>query len=82
VENSIAAKGDIASELEQHRGYLMRVALLQLRDKDLAQDVVQETMVAALATKAFSGASTLRTWLAAILKHKIFEAIRNLRACS
>lgn len=72
-----APAGDISGELEKHRTYLMRVALLQLRDENLAEDVVQETMVSALATKTFSGASTLRTWLTAILKHKIIDAIRR-----
>ncbi len=68
---------NIADDLESHRGYLMRVARLQLRDDDLAQDIVQETMVAALCAPGFSGASSLRTWLTAILKHKIVDAIRK-----
>ncbi|MEO7498345.1 MAG: RNA polymerase subunit sigma, partial [Casimicrobiaceae bacterium] len=32
-----------AAELDTHRRYLLRVAQLQLRDHDLAEDVVQET---------------------------------------
>lgn len=70
---------DIAAALEQHRSYLMRLACLELRDEDIAQDVVQETMLAALASKTFSGASTLRTWLTSILKHKIIDVIRKRR---
>ena len=66
-----------ASELEQHRAYLMRIARLQLREEGLAEDAVQETMLAALASQSFSGASTLRTWLTSILKHKIVDAIRR-----
>lgn len=66
----------IAGELEQHRTYLMRIARLELRDEAVAQDVVQETMLAALAS-SFSGASTLRTWLTSILKHKILDVIRK-----
>jgi RNA polymerase sigma-70 factor (ECF subfamily) len=69
-------QSDIAAELEQHRAYLMRIARLQLRDDDAVQDVVQETMLAALASPSFSGQSTLRTWLASILKHKIVDVIR------
>jgi len=67
-----------AAELETHRGYLMRVAVLQLRDRDLAQDVVQDTLVAAITGQAgFTGRSSLKTWLTGILKHKIVDAIRR-----
>src|SRR6185312_5606670 len=67
-----------AAELDAHRRYLLRVARLQLRDGDLAEDVVQETLVAALAGRqGFSGRSTVRTWLTGILKHKIVDAIRQ-----
>ena len=67
-----------ASEIEEHRRYLMRVAQLQLRDSDLAQDVVQDTLVAALSGGAgFDGRSSLKTWLTGILKHKIVDAIRR-----
>jgi RNA polymerase sigma-70 factor (ECF subfamily) len=67
-----------ATEIETHRRYLMRVAQLQLRDGDLAQDVVQDTMVAALTGAAgFDGRSSLKTWLTGILKHKIVDAIRR-----
>lgn len=68
---------DVAGELEQHRTYLLRVARLQLRDTDLAEDVVQETMLAALSGKGFSGEATLRTWLTGILKHKVVDVIRK-----
>jgi len=68
---------NIELDLETHRSYLMRVARLQLRDDDLAQDIVQDTMVAALSAANFSGASSLRTWLTGILKHKIVDAIRK-----
>ncbi len=67
-----------AAELERHRTYLLRVARLQLRDEVLAEDAVQDTMLAALcASASFSGASTLRTWLTGILKHKVVDAIRK-----
>lgn len=64
-------------EFESHRAYLLRVAFLQLRDHDLAADVVQDTLLAALqAAKGFSGRSSVKTWLTGILKHKIVDAIR------
>jgi RNA polymerase sigma-70 factor (ECF subfamily) len=68
---------DIAAQLETHRGYLMRVAKLQLRDDALAEDAVQETLLAALAGSGFSGKSSLKTWLTGILKHKIVDTIRR-----
>lgn len=67
-----------AAEIDAHRRYLLRIARLQLRDGDLAEDVVQETLVAALsARQSFSGRSSVRTWLTGILKHKIIDAIRQ-----
>jgi RNA polymerase sigma-70 factor (ECF subfamily) len=67
-----------AAEIDGHRRYLLRVARLSLRDGDLAEDVVQETLVAALSARdGFSGRSTVRTWLTGILKHKIIDAIRE-----
>jgi RNA polymerase sigma-70 factor, ECF subfamily len=68
---------DIAAQLETHRGYLLRVAKLQLRDEALAEDVVQETLLAALSGSGFSGKSSLKTWLTGILKHKVVDAIRR-----
>jgi RNA polymerase sigma-70 factor, ECF subfamily len=67
-----------ATRINGHRAYLLRVAVLQLRDADLAEDIVQDTLVAALQGEAgFSGRSTLKTWLTGILKHKIVDAIRK-----
>lgn len=72
-----AGQQGFAAELEQHRKYLYRVAHLQLRDADAAEDVVQETLLAALSGSGFSGKSSLRTWLTGILKHKIVDVIRR-----
>ena len=60
------------------RDYLLRYARLQLRDREAAEDVVQETLAAALAGRGgFGGRSSLRTWLTGILKHKIIDVIRR-----
>lgn len=65
-------------ELEQFRGYLMRYALLQLRDQTSAEDAVQETLLAAVqGSERFSGKSTIKTWLTGILKHKIIDQMRR-----
>ena len=69
---------EFGKELERQRSYLMRVARLQLRDTALAEDVVQDTLTAALTAKdGFTGKSSVKTWLTGILKHKIVDAIRR-----
>ncbi len=61
-----------------HREYLYRYALLQLRDASRAEDVVQETLLAAMESQdRFAGKSSLRTWLTGILKHKIIDVFRK-----
>jgi RNA polymerase sigma-70 factor (ECF subfamily) len=63
---------------ETHRDYLYRFALLQLRDPHLAEDAVQETLLAAVSAKSgFAGKSSARTWLTGILKHKIADLVRK-----
>src|SRR3984893_12989164 len=72
------ADAEFATLIHTHRGYLLRVAFLQLRDNELAEDVVQDTLLAALqGASGFSGRSSLKTWLTGILKHKIVDAIRR-----
>lgn len=62
----------------EHGDYLFRVARRQLRSDALAEDAVQETLLAALSAKAgYSGGATPRTWLTGILKHKIVDMIRR-----
>ncbi len=69
---------DFRSQVEAQRPYLLRYASLQLRDRQAAEDAVQDTLLAALAGEAgFAGRSNLRTWLTGILKHKIVDAIRR-----
>ena len=65
-------------EIEAHRAYLMRYALLQLRDSTAAEDAVQETLLAAIqGAERYAGRSSLRTWLTGILKHKIIDHLRR-----
>ena len=69
---------DFRARLEEERGYLLRYARLQLREREAAEDAVQETLLAALAGEAsFGERSNLRTWLTGILKHKIIDTIRR-----
>ena len=48
AQQEIRMDPEFGKELERQRGYLMRVARLQLRDTALAEDVVQDTLAAAL----------------------------------
>jgi RNA polymerase sigma-70 factor (ECF subfamily) len=64
--------------LEQHGSALYRFALLRLRDAQKAEEVVQDTLVAALQSYArFKGGASVRTWLIGILKHKIMDQFRQ-----
>ena len=63
--------------IEEFRSYLLRYALLQLRDASAAEDAVQETLLAALQTESYAGRSSLKTWLTGILKHKIIDHLRR-----
>jgi RNA polymerase sigma-70 factor (ECF subfamily) len=64
--------------LEMHGSALYRFALVRLRDPVRAEDVVQETLLAALeARDRFAGTASIRTWLIGILKHKIIDQLRH-----
>jgi RNA polymerase sigma-70 factor (ECF subfamily) len=65
--------------LQEHRRLLYRFAVKAVRDPALAEDLVQETFLAALggAGNRFAGRSSVRTWLTGILKHKIVDALRE-----
>lgn len=61
-----------------HREHLLRFARRRLRDPALAEDVVHDVFAAVIAGQArFEQRSSLRTWLVAILKHKIVDAVRK-----
>lgn len=70
-------KQNINDWLSDHGDYLYRFALARLRDSHLAQDVVQETFLAAIKSPSFAGQSSARTWLTGILKHKIIDLMRK-----
>jgi len=63
--------------LVEHGDYLYRFALARLRDPHEAEDVVQETLLAAIQNQTYEGKSAPRTWLTGILKHKIIDLIRK-----
>ena len=69
---------DPATWVDRYGDSLFRYACFRLRDAAFAQDVVQETFLAALhARSAFGGHATEKTWLMGILKNKIIDCIRK-----
>jgi RNA polymerase sigma-70 factor (ECF subfamily) len=65
------------AELEAMRPQLVRFAQLQLRNEALAEDAVQDALMAVLEKPAsFRGQSTLRTYVTGILKFKIIDNLR------
>jgi RNA polymerase sigma-70 factor (TIGR02943 family) len=59
------------------RRQMLKFATLQLADHHLAEDAVQEALAGALQNaRAFGGRAALKTWVFAILKHKIADTLR------
>ncbi len=69
----------VASDwVDAYGDYLLNFALGQVHDQGVAEDLVQETFLAALKGKdRFAGRSAERTWLIGILRHKIYDHLRR-----
>jgi RNA polymerase sigma-70 factor (ECF subfamily) len=66
------------ADVVAHRAYLIRFAQRRLHDPMLAEDAVHDVFEAVLSGRArFAGRSALRSWLTAILKHKIVDLVRQ-----
>ena len=66
------------AELAPHRSYLVQFARRRLLDAALAEDLVHDVFVAVVAGRAtFGGRAALRSWLVAVLKHKIVDLVRQ-----
>jgi RNA polymerase sigma-70 factor (ECF subfamily) len=64
--------------VDEYGDSLYGFALSRVQDPAVAEDLVQETFLAALQTRQkFEGRSSLRTWLIGILKHKVIDHIRR-----
>lgn len=65
------------AQLEAMRPRLVRFAQLQLRNEALAEDAVQDALMAVLEKPdSFRGQSSLRTYVTGILKFKIIDSLR------
>lgn len=66
--------------VDEHADYLFRFAKMRVRDSHVAEELVQETFVAAIkAESSFRGDSSPKTWLTGLLRHKIADHFRRLR---
>jgi RNA polymerase sigma-70 factor, ECF subfamily len=66
------------NQMLSHRSYLVRFAQRRLRDPSLAEDAVHDVFEAVVSGRAaFAGRAALRSWLTAVLKHKIVDSMRR-----
>ena len=69
---------DFDTLVEAEGDYLYRYARRHFPSEDVAEDLVQESFLAAIeAAPRFRGDSSPRTWLVSILRHKILDRIRK-----
>ena len=71
-------ENDPVTWLEQYGDALFRFARARVQDTFTAEDLLQETLLAAYRSRSsFSHQSTVKTWLIGILKHKIADYYRK-----
>ncbi|MCI0366436.1 MAG: sigma-70 family RNA polymerase sigma factor [Phycisphaerales bacterium] len=72
-----SAENDACQWLDEHGDYLFAFAMKRIQNAHTAEDLVQETLLAAMTAQgSFEARSTVRSWLVGILKHKIGDYIR------
>ncbi|MBI9084227.1 MAG: sigma-70 family RNA polymerase sigma factor [Desulfobacterales bacterium] len=73
------APNEMEAWVDDYGDYLYRFALPRVQDPSTAEDLVQETFLAAIrAIDRFEGRASPRTWLTSILKHKIVDHLRKV----
>jgi len=64
--------------VERYGDYLFNYAIVRVNEREIAEDLVQETFLAGLKSReGFRGESSERTWLTSILKRKIVDTYRK-----
>jgi len=67
--------------IDLYSDYLFNYTIARVNDKVIAQDLVQDTFLAALKSmKNFKGEASERTWLISILKRKIIDYYRKINS--
>jgi len=67
--------------IDLYSDYLFNYTITRVRDRDTAQDLVQDTFFAGLKSmKNFKGEASERTWLISILKRKIIDHYRKINS--
>ena len=75
------ASRNIDRLVQEHARTLYLYTLARVGKQELAEDIVQDTILAALQSwKSFAGQSSERTWLIGILRHKILDFFRQNRS--
>jgi RNA polymerase sigma-70 factor (ECF subfamily) len=65
--------------LDSHGDHLYRYALARVRDAAVAEDLLRETLLAAIGSyHSHAGRSSERTWLVGIMKHKVVDYFRRI----
>ena len=65
------------------RVQMLKFAVLQLADAQLAEDAVQEALISAFQhVESFTGQAAFKTWVFAILKNKIIDQLRKQQRVS
>lgn len=72
------AAGSPEDWLDEHGDVLFGYACRRVKDRETAEELVQETLLAALeGRRRFAGRSTVRTWLVGILRNRIHQHRRK-----
>lgn len=73
-----ASETDPSSWVDAYGDALYRFALYRVSNASIAEDLVQDTFLAAMKAKErFSGKSSVKTWLTGILKNKVIDYYRK-----
>ncbi len=79
ISTAGGSKSDPATWLDRYGDVLFRYAVARVRDQAVAEDLVQEALLAAIsAADSFKGGSTEQTWLVGILRHKVMDYLRKV----
>lgn len=67
--------------ISHYSDYLFNYTITRVKDRETAQDLVQDTFYAGLKSmKNFKGEASERTWLVSILKRKIIDHYRKINS--